>query len=271
LAACGEEPRFGPFYAARAQVCEDNVAGDLQKAARLDPGQWRYGAMLARHCLKQGDSASALAAAADYARRFPANDILALLHAKALLSNTRYQAAADLLSSLNLLPCEGSTEARSLFREAHLMLAVARLKSGAFAEARPLIQKAREWPEHLGAGKPYPEDVDERLEDWLAYQCELKSNAPSQPRQILDRLLAWRSPSHARDVGEVIRALALRESGQSSEAQQLLEDWQKDELAGEVANWGLEVLAGRSASLSSKRQNADSRVLSAWLESVRVP
>jgi tetratricopeptide (TPR) repeat protein len=271
LAACGEEPRFGPFYAARAQVCEDNVAGDLQKAARLDPGQWRYGAMLARHCLKQGDSASALAAAADYARRFPANDILALLHAKALLSNTRYQAAADLLSSLNLLPCEGSTEARSLFREAHLMLAVARLKSGAFAEARPLIQKAREWPEHLGAGKPYPEDVDERLEDWLAYQCALGSNAPGQARQMLDRLLTWRSPSHSRGVGEVIRALALRESGQSSEAQQLLEDWQKDELAGEVANWGLEVLAGRSASLSSKRQNADSRVLSAWLESVRVP
>src|ERR1035441_8108322 len=174
--------------AARAQVSEDNVAGDLQKAARLDPGQWHYGAMLARRCLKEGDSAAALAATADYARCFPTNNVLALLHAKALLSNARYQAAADLLSSLNLLPCEGSTEARSLFREAHLMLAIERLKNGAFAEALPLIQRAREWPEHLGAGKPYPEEIDERLENWLAYQCELRSTAPGQARQLLDQI-----------------------------------------------------------------------------------
>jgi hypothetical protein len=123
----------------------------------------------------------------------------------------------------------------------------------------------------LGAGKPYPEEIDERLEDWLAYQCALRSNAPGQTRQILDRLLAWRTPSHARGVGEVIRALALKESGQTSEAQQLLRDWLEDEPASEVAKWGLEVLAGRFASLSPKRQNADSRVLSAWLEAVRVP
>jgi hypothetical protein len=88
---------------------------------------------------------------------------------------------------------------------------------------------------------------------------------------MLDRLLAWRTPSHSRGVGEVIRALALKESGQTSEAQQLLRDWLEDEPASEVAKWGLEVLAGRSASLSPKRQNADSRVLSAWLEAVRVP
>ena len=41
--------------------------------------------MLARHYLKQDDPAAALAVAADYARRFPANDALALLHAKSLL------------------------------------------------------------------------------------------------------------------------------------------------------------------------------------------
>ena len=58
---------------------------DLQRAAQLDPGQWRYGAMLARHYLKQDDPAAALPVAADYSRRFPANDALALLHAKSLL------------------------------------------------------------------------------------------------------------------------------------------------------------------------------------------
>jgi len=154
LAACGEEPRFGPFYAARAQVTETNRAGDLQTAARLDPGQWRYGAMLARHFLKEGDSAAALATATDYAQRFPTNGVLALLHAKALVASGRYQAAADLLNSLNLLPCEGSTDAHSLFREAHLMLAVARLKSGYSPRRRHSSNAPASGPSIWGPASP---------------------------------------------------------------------------------------------------------------------
>ncbi|MCX6925472.1 MAG: DUF5107 domain-containing protein, partial [Verrucomicrobia bacterium] len=60
LAACGDEPRFAPFFAARAQLTENTTARDLQRAAELDPTQWRYGAMLARHHLKYKDPAAAL-------------------------------------------------------------------------------------------------------------------------------------------------------------------------------------------------------------------
>ncbi len=177
LAACGDEPRFAPFYAARAQLAEDDAVPDLQQAARLDPAQWRYGAMLARHYLKRGDPAAALAVADDYARRFPANDSLALLRAKSLLLTGQYQAAADFLSSLHVLPAEGTTEARALFHEAHLLLAVERLQAGAFDDALRLVNTAREWPESLGAGKPYPADLDERLEDW--FTCPMPACAQS--------------------------------------------------------------------------------------------
>ena len=266
LAACGDRPRFGPFYAVRVQLEPAHTAADLQAAARLDPGQWRYGAMLVRYHLEQGAAVAALAAAADYAQRFPTNSVLALLHAKALLSGGRYEAAAERLNLLHLLPCEGSTDAHALFREAHLMLAVASLKAKAFVEARQLIRRAREWPEQLGAGKPYPDEIDERLEDWLAYQCELGANDPAQARQALDRLLAWRPASHARNVGEVVCALALKASGRTDEAQQRLRDWLRQKPASEMAKWGLEILAGHSASLPSKLQDSDSRVLAAWLE-----
>ena len=47
---------------------------------------------------------------------------------------------------------------------------------------------AREWPEHLGAGKPYAEDVDERLEDWLQAQCLERLGRVAESRAILDRL-----------------------------------------------------------------------------------
>jgi len=266
LDACGNEPRFGPYYAVRAQVCETDTAADLQQAARLDAGQWRYGAMLTRYYLKQGDSAAALAAATDAARRFPSNSVLALLQAKALLSNAHYQAAAELLDSLNLLPCEGSTEAHELFREAHLMVAVARMQAGAFLQAQELIQHAREWPEHLGAGKPYPEEVDERLEDWLAYQCELGAQTPELARPLLDRLLAWHSPLQPKTTGEVIRAVALKACGRTNEAKELLQAWLKEKPTNETAKWGLQVLAGSPTVLPPKFQDSTSRVLKAWLD-----
>ena len=41
------------YMAARAQMVEDTAARDLQRAAQLDPAQWRYGVMLARHYLKR--------------------------------------------------------------------------------------------------------------------------------------------------------------------------------------------------------------------------
>ena len=64
--------------------------------------------------------------AAQPPRRFPANNGLALLHAKALLLTGRYQEAAGLLSSLDLLPSGGVTDGLALFHEADLMLAVER-------------------------------------------------------------------------------------------------------------------------------------------------
>jgi len=265
LAACGDKPLFGPFYAARAQVNEESTALDLQRAGQLDPGQWRYGAMLARHYIKQGDLPAALAVAADYAGRFPANSVLALLHAKTLLATSHYQAAADLLNSLDLLPCEGSTEARSLFREAQLMLAVERIKSGAFGEALRFIETGRQWPERLGAGKPYSENVDERLEDWLTYQCQSRDKAPEEARRTLDRILASRPITPAKGGGEIVEALALSRSGRTADAEALLKAWLKEDSASEMAKWGGEIVAGRPAPLPAGLDDSDCRVLSAWL------
>ena len=249
LAACGDEPRFAPFYAARAQLAEDDAVRDLQRAAQLDPAQWRYGAMLARHYLKHDDPAAALAVATDYARRFPANDTLALLRAKSLLLTGQHQAAAELLASLHVLPAEGTTEARALFHEAHLLLAVERLQAGAFDDALRLVDTARQWPENLGAGKPYPADVDERLEDWFTAQCQLARKAPDAARQALDRILAIPARAKGQGTGDLIRALALKQSGRAAEAEQLLKDWQAQDPGSDLAKWGAELFAGHPAPL----------------------
>jgi tetratricopeptide (TPR) repeat protein len=261
LTACGDEPPFAPFYAARAQLANGSPVRDFRRAAELDPAQWRYGAVLARHHLKHDDPAAALAVATDYARRFPANDALALLRAKALLLTDQHQAAAELLTSLHVLPAEGTTEARALFHEAHLLLAVDRLQAESYDEALRLVDTARQWPERLGSGKPYPADIDERLEDWVTCQCQLGRKAPDAARQALTRILAIPARPKGQGIGDLIRALALKQSGRAAEAEQLLKDWQVQDPGSELAKWGTEIFAGRPAPLPASLQELNCRVL----------
>jgi len=261
LAAVGDEPRFAPFYAARAQLAEDNAATDLKRAATLDAAQWRYGAMLARDYLKRADPAAALAIATDYAQRFPANDSLALLRAKSLLLTGQHQAAAELLSALRVLPSEGTTEARALFHEANLLVAVERRQAGAFDDALRLVNTARQWSETLGAGKPYPADVDERLEDWFAAQCHFALKAPAAARQALERILAVPARTQGQGTGDLVRALALKQSGRAAEAEQFFKDWQAQAPDSDLAKWGAGLLAGRPDPLPPSLKNLACRVL----------
>ncbi len=218
--------------------------------------------MLARHHLKHDEPAAALSVANDYARRFPANDTLALLRAKSLLLTGQHQAAAEFLSSLHVLPAEGTTDARALFHEAFLLLAVERLQAGAFDDALRLVKTAREWPESLGAGKPYPADVDERLEDWLTAHCQAALKAPEAARQALDKILAIPANNKGQGTGDLVRALALKQSGRTADADQLLKDWQAEDPDTDLAKWGAELFAGHPAPLPPSVKNLDCRVLS---------
>ena len=238
LEACGDEPRFGPFYAARAQVCETTAERDLRRAIDLDPGQWRYGEMLARHYLKQGDAAAALGITTQFARTFPNHGTLSVLHAKALAANGRYPSVVSLLDGLQLLPCEGSTEARGLYRNALLMVAVRSMQTNAFGESLRLIESARQWPEHLGAGKPYPEDSDERIEDWLSYQCYRGEKNQPLAGQALKHILDFQPGSRSTGSGAILRALALKESGRGDQAEQLLKNWREEAPESELAKMG---------------------------------
>lgn len=168
----GEKPVFAPFYAARAELekttAPAKALADLRRAAQLEPGEWRYGRLLAERAIADSQFAGAVAIVSGYYRRFPRNGALGILYARALLRNDDAIGAARLLDTLVVLPYEGAGEAHDLYREANLLGAVSRIRAHDPNGALRLVAKAREWPERLGAGKPYPADVDERLEDLLA-------------------------------------------------------------------------------------------------------
>ncbi len=191
LRSVGDRPDDATFYTARAAIgADDAVDHDLARARDLAPDDWRVGRLLINRALQRGAAAEALALARSYAPRRPGDYIMGMLLATALIRNAQYPEADQLLSTLNVLPYEGAGEARHLYREAKLMRAVESLRAGRLGAARKLVVEARDWPEHLGAGKPYPADTDERLEDALV--DEIAARAAHRPAPTALRELAAR-------------------------------------------------------------------------------
>ena len=199
-----------------------------------------------------------------YRAAFPANYILGMLHARTLLLSGRVADAAAALDRLNVLPFEGSTDGRTLYREAQLLLAAEAFRGGKPAAAAARVAAAREWPEHLGAGKPYPEDVDERVEDWMTAQCLERAGKTAEARALLERIAA--SPKDRQAVGGLLAAASLASLGRQPEAVRAFDAWAGLQTDVRVATWGRAVLEDRPAEWpADAASNEEHRAVSAWL------
>jgi tetratricopeptide (TPR) repeat protein len=188
--AVGDTPDYAPFYAARATFpwrAAHLARADLERAAKLDPSEWRYGKLLSEMALANGDALTAIAWAHAYASRFPTQYLLDVALAKAYLAAKQYAEADAVLATLEVLPHEGARDERGMYREAKLRLAEEAIGKKQWDAAEKLIADARLWPERLGAGKPYDADLDERWEDSLSTVVKQRgataaSKADSAPR-----------------------------------------------------------------------------------------
>jgi len=71
------------------------------------------------------------------------------------------------------------------------MQAVSAMKNKQYKKALQFIASAKLWPVNLGVGKPYEEDIDERLEDWLNYQCYTNLGNKTAAGQSLEKIIAF--------------------------------------------------------------------------------
>ncbi|RPJ71617.1 MAG: DUF5107 domain-containing protein [Acidobacteria bacterium] len=248
LDQCGDSVDFAPFYAARSKAFEpvsrDRALADLKRAAGLDSRAWRYGRLLVEWFIEDQDYRAALETASRYHQAEPGNYIIGMLHAKSLLLNGRFAEADQALRALKVLPYEGATEGRGLYREAQLMLAVEHLKAGRVEDGLKRVAAAREWPEHLGAGKPYPEDVDERIEDWMEAQGLERQGKGPAARTALERLAAGASRP---GPGRLLSAVALSRLDRTRDATRALDAWAAATREEAVVAWGRAFFAGRRA------------------------
>src|SRR5258706_3164954 len=239
ITQCGE-PDFAPFYASRAALLNnENYDSDIRKAALLDPSQWRYGKLLIQHLVEQKKYSEALVTAKQYHTRFPLDFRLSMLLANTLLLNNQYKACIELLDRTTILPSEGATDGRRLYHEAWLMQAVSQIQSKNYKAALTSINTARDWPEKMGSGKPYDDDIDGRMENYFDGICYEKTKNQDQATRKWNEIISY--ARSVNNVNSLITALALRQTNRNEEGEKLLSDWVQSEPGSKLARWCTEV------------------------------
>jgi hypothetical protein len=189
-----------------------------------------------------------------------------MLLAKVLIQSKQYAAADRLLQKIKVLPNEGATAGRQLYREVKLMLALENMKSGNCKKALQNLSDAKLWPENLGSGKPYENEIDTRLEDWLSYQCFVKSGNQKAAKQMLDNIITETDRTRAENnpsVSNLIAAWALKKAGKAEDGEKLLKEVAAKHPSNSTAQWALDAYNGRISKLNDESDTY--RVLEQWL------
>ncbi len=195
LTQAGNASDFAPFYAVRAEIMKDDpkkMIADLEKALTIDPDQWRYHKLLAEQYIKLQEYSKSLIVTASFYEKHSQNYIMGMLYAKTLLLNKQYKKVDVLLSKLEIIPFEGATDGREIFREAKLMQAVEELKNKKYKKALQFIDEGSIWPSNLGVGKPYEDNIDSRLEEWMCYLIYKKLNNKQKAEMSLKKILQFK-------------------------------------------------------------------------------
>lgn len=261
---CGTEPDFPPFYAGRANLVDESNGEqkitDLQYAIKLDKEQWRYYKLLTEYYIHQKKYDQALLVAEPFYRRHPNDYIMGMLYAKTLLLNKRFKESDALLTKLNIIPFEGATEGRELYREAKLMQAVQEIQKKNYSKALQFIEASKLWPLNLGVGKPYDEDIDMKLEDWMSYLIYDKTGKKDMAKTYLQKITGGhRNYPRATDL---VIAWAMEKRDQKKEAIQWLDQLTQKYPENKILLWCKAMFLDQPADIfPANEKNATIRVL----------
>jgi tetratricopeptide (TPR) repeat protein len=268
--ACGNEPNVPAFYAARAMLIKESTEVDLQKAISIDKEQWRYKKLLAEYYIQHQQPDKALVLAEAFYPLHKENYIMGMLYAKTLLLNKRYKESDELLSRLRIIPFEGATDGRVLYREGKLQQALSQMQTGAYTKALPFINAAEGWPENLGVGKPYEDDIDTRLESWMRYLCYQKINKPKDASVNLQKIIAFtpriqNTVSNFFSANHLITAWAIEKAKGRDEALQWLNNEVKKYPNDKVLTWVMQTFEKRQQ-LATDMKDANILMLMALID-----
>lgn len=243
LENCGEAD-YAPFYLSRASLKEDESRlADLLKAEQIEMS-WRTGFALINHYVANNQWQKAVETGKKYTKKYPSNYYIGLKYAKALCETGQYQPCISLLSRMQVLPNEGSYAGRAVYREANLYRAMEQLSHKNYKQVVKSVETSKEWPENLGVGKPYDNMIDNRLEDYLEAKAAAGQGDSRKTSALLAAVADYTISRSHFESGNLLSALALRESGKVQEADHMVAAWSTDFPENRVVQWCTAIYRG---------------------------
>ena len=254
LENCGEAD-YAPFYLSRASLKEgESRLADLLKAEQIEMS-WRTGFALINHYLANNQWQKAVETGKKYTKKYPSNYYIGLKYAKALCETGQYQPCISLLSRMQVLPNEGSYAGRAVYREANLYRAMEQLGHKNYKQVMKSVEASKEWPENLGVGKPYDDMIDSRLEDYLEAKAYAGQGDKQKASALLSVVAEYKTSRSYFGSGNLLSALALRESGKESEADRMVSAWSTDFPENRVAQWCTAIYRGEKEKAAGMLQS----------------
>ena len=260
LTNCGETD-YAPFYLSRASLKEgESRLADLLKAEQIGMS-WRTGFALINYYVANGQWQKAAETGKIYMKKYPSNYYIGLKYAKALCETGQYRPCVSLLNRIQVLPNEGSYAGRAVYREANLYQAMEQLSHKNYKQAMKSVEASKEWPENLGVGKPYDNMIDSRLEDYLEAKAAAGLGDSRKASALLSAVAGYKTSRSHFGSGNLLNALALRESGKEQEADRMVAAWSTDFPENRVAQWCTAIYRGEKEKaaglLQSRNDPAD--------------
>jgi tetratricopeptide (TPR) repeat protein len=236
---------FAPFYVTRSMLKQgNNKLSDLLEAEKIEP-EWRTGVALINYYLDQGDNANALLYGTKYYKKYPGNNYLGLKYAKTLIVNARYKECVEHLEKIIVLPNEGSYEGRDVYKKANLHLAMALLKEKKYTKALEAVNDSKMWLENLGVGKPFDDQIDNCLEDFITALIYDKQGKRSDANKYYEKVIAYaKSDQFTFNSNKCLIAISYDKLGNDEMVEDYMQNWLLKYPDSNVAKWCNAILNG---------------------------
>lgn len=255
METCGN-PGYAPFLLSRAKLRKSlptkalsSAMNDLLEAEQVEMS-WRTGLALLNAYTENNEWKKVVETGERYIKRYPSNYYIGLKLAKGYCEDGQYTACIRLLRHLEVLPNEGAYAGREVYRAANLYQAMDFLRHKDYKKAGIALAASKEWPENLGVGKPYDDQIDSRLDDYIQSLIFAGKGNREKASAFMGQVANHQPILPYFTSGDLLTALALRESGQRDEADKRVAAWTRSNPSSQIAQWCIAIYEGKKTKAS---------------------
>jgi tetratricopeptide (TPR) repeat protein len=235
---CGDTPGSFSFYLARGNFRKQlggSEEPDYLKALKYGENNWRPYHLLHGYYLSQNNFNKAAEISQLAMKKFSNLYMIRYDHAQSLLNTGKYEECVKILETTEILPNEGASNGRRIWRSANLRSAINNYSINKASKALVYAENAFEWPEKLGVGKPY--SVDETVENFVKAMILDKMGKKIEAEALYHKLTDNAGMPRGASSVNYLTVLALKRLGLKAEAEKYFNGWLEQSRNKTMTEW----------------------------------